>query len=84
MPVAAQLLTLTDHPGLDLVLVFIRECDGAAGGYSGSGLMMEMPRFHDTLRNTQAKRGADNGGSAIGEGTLTFDRTFSGGCDPLF
>jgi hypothetical protein len=44
---------------------------------------MERPRFHDTLRNTQAKRGADDGGSAIGKGTLTCDRTFSAGVRPF-
>jgi hypothetical protein len=80
VPVAARLLTLTDHPGLDLV-VFIRERDRAGGNHSGWGLVMEMPRFHDRLRNTRGKRGADNRGSSNREGTLTFDRTFSAGCD---
>jgi hypothetical protein len=61
VPVAAQLLTLTDHPDLDLVVVFIREGDRAGGSHSESGLVMEMPGFHHTLRNTQGKRSADNG-----------------------
>jgi hypothetical protein len=59
-------VTLTDHPGFELVVVFIREGDGAGGNHSGSGLVMEMPRFHDTLRNTRDKRGVDDGSSAIG------------------
>jgi hypothetical protein len=69
VPVAARLLTLPDHPGLDLVVVFIRVGDGAGGHDSGSGLVMEIPRFHDTLRNAPAKRGAGDSGSAISEGT---------------
>jgi hypothetical protein len=52
-PVAAQLLTVTDHPGLDLALVFLREGDRAGGSHTGSGLVIEMPRFHNALRNTQ-------------------------------
>ena len=67
MPIAAQLLTLTDHPGLDLIVVFVRVGDGTDGRHSRSGLVMEMPRFHDTLRNTPAKRGADDGGSSSGK-----------------
>jgi hypothetical protein len=63
MPIAAQLLTLTYHPGLDLV-VFIREGDGAGGSQSGSEAVVEMPRFHNTLHNTQGKRGAGDAGSA--------------------
>jgi hypothetical protein len=64
VPVAAQLLALSDHPGLDLVVVFIRVGDGTGGPNSGSRLMMEMPRFHNTLRNVQDKRGSPDGGSA--------------------
>src|SRR4051794_18855073 len=51
VPVASRLLTLTDHPGFDLVVVFIRMGDRADGCYSRSGLMMEVPPVHDTLRN---------------------------------
>jgi len=52
VPVAAQFLALSDHPGLDLVVVFIRVGDGTGGRRnSGSRLVMEMPRFHNTLRN---------------------------------
>jgi uncharacterized protein DUF6496 len=58
VPVAAQLLTLTYHPGLDLVVVFIREGDGAGGCYSGSGLVMEMPRFHETRSATREANAA--------------------------
>jgi hypothetical protein len=46
VPVAAQLLTLTYHPSLDLVVVFIREGEGAHGSHSGSGMVVEMPRLH--------------------------------------
>jgi hypothetical protein len=85
VPVAARLLTLTDHPGLDLVVVVVRVGDGAAGGsYSGSGLVMEMPRFHDTLRNTRGKRGADNRGSAIGREPSPLIARFPAGATPLF
>jgi hypothetical protein len=46
VPAAARLLTLPNHPRLDLVVVFIREGDGAGGRHSGSGLVMEMPGLH--------------------------------------
>src|SRR5262249_17895560 len=84
VPVAARLVTLTDHPGLDLVVVFVREGDGAGGNRAWSGLVTEIPRFHDTLRNTRAKRGADGRGSAIGAGALTVDRTLAAGCARLY
>jgi hypothetical protein len=54
VPVAPRLLTLTDHPGFDLVVVFIRMGDRADGRYSRSGLMMEVPPVHDTLRNAKS------------------------------
>jgi hypothetical protein len=54
VPVAPRLLTLTDHPGFDLVVVFIRMGDRADGCYSRSGLMMEVPSVHDTLRNAKS------------------------------
>jgi hypothetical protein len=60
-PLAARLLTLADHPGLDLVVVFIREGDGAGGGHSGPGLVMEMPRLHKLSPQPRSKRGADDG-----------------------
>ena len=44
---------MTDHPGLDLALVFLRKGDRAGGSHSGSGLVMAMARFHKALRNTQ-------------------------------
>ena len=53
-PVAPRLLTLTDHPGFDLVAIFIRMGDRADGCYSQSGLMMEVPPVHDTLRNAKS------------------------------
>src|SRR4051794_17270745 len=40
-PVAAQLLTVTDHPGLDLALVFVRKGGRAGGSHSGSGPVIE-------------------------------------------
>ena len=69
VPVAARLLILTDHPGLDLVTSSSAKAMGPGGSHSGAGLVMEMPRLHNTLRNTRSKRGADDSGSAIGEGT---------------
>jgi hypothetical protein len=54
VPVAPRLLTLTDHPGFDLVVTFIRMDDRADGCYSRSGLVMEVPPFHDTLRNPKS------------------------------
>jgi hypothetical protein len=41
-------LTLTDHPGLDLIIVL----NGVGDGENAlpSGLVMEIPRFHDRLR----------------------------------
>ena len=53
-PVAPCLLTLTDHPGFDLVAIFIRMGDRDDGCYSPSGLVMEVPPFHDTLRNAKS------------------------------
>ena len=53
-PVAPRLLTLTDHPGFDLVAIFIRMGDRDNGCYSPSGLVMEVPPFHDTLRNAKS------------------------------
>jgi hypothetical protein len=73
VPVAARLLTLTDHPGLDLIVVLNRV--GDAADYARSGLVMEMPHFHDTLRIAH-QRGADDAVPQAG-GTLTFYRTFS-------
>jgi hypothetical protein len=54
VPVAARLLTLTDHPGFDLVVIFIPVGDRADGCYSPSGPVMEVPPFHDTLRNAKS------------------------------
>jgi hypothetical protein len=48
VPVAGGLLTLTDHPGLDLIIVL--NAVGDAANASPSGLVMEIPRFHDRLR----------------------------------
>ena len=53
-PVARCLLTLTDHPGFDLVAIFIGMGDRDDGCYSPSGLVMEVPPFHDTLRNAKS------------------------------
>jgi hypothetical protein len=61
VPVAAQLLTLTYHPGLDLVVVF-----RARGSHSGSGMVVEMPRLHKHSPQHPKQRDADEGGSAIG------------------
>jgi hypothetical protein len=72
VPVAAQLLTLTYHPGLDLVVVF-----RARGSHSGSGMVVEMPRLHKHSPQHPKQRDADEGGSAIGEGTLRSNCTFS-------
>jgi Family of unknown function (DUF6496) len=60
VPAAARLLTLTDHPGLDLVVVIIRMGGGTDYCHSRSGLVMEMPPFHDMLRKTQVQRGAED------------------------
>jgi len=84
VPVAARLVTLTDHPGLELVVVFIRVGDRAGNRNSGSGLVMEMPRFHDTLRNTPAKRGADDGSSGIGREPADVIVRSPPGATPLF
>ena len=65
MPVAARLLTLTDHPGLDLIIVFNHVGDG--GDASPSGLLMEIPRFHDRAPNAN-QRGPADASSAIGGG----------------
>lgn len=71
--VAAQLRTLTDHPGLNLIILLNRVGDGAEA--SPSGLVMEIPRFHEKLRmRTNAVRPMPV--PQWGEGTLTFDRTF--------
>ena len=71
--VAARLLTLTDHPGLDLIIVLNRVGDGAEA--YPSGLVMKIPRFHERLRmRTNAVRPMPV--PQWGEGTLTFDRTF--------
>ena len=63
VPVAAQFLALSDHPGLAIwSSVFIRVGDGTRGRRnSGSRLVMETPRFHNTLRNAQGERGSHNG-----------------------
>jgi hypothetical protein len=53
-PVAPRLLTLTDHPGFDLVAILIRMGDQNDGCYSPWGLVMEVPPFHDTLRNAKS------------------------------
>jgi hypothetical protein len=54
VPVGPRLLTLTEHPGFDLVVIFIRVGDRADGRYSRSGLVMEVPPIHDTLRNAKS------------------------------
>jgi hypothetical protein len=48
LAIAPRLLTLTDHPGLDLIVVLNRLSDPADG--SPSGQVTEIPRFHDRLR----------------------------------
>jgi hypothetical protein len=53
VPVAAWLLTLADHPGLNRIVVLNSVGDAAQGCHARSGLVMEMPRFHDTLRNAR-------------------------------
>src|SRR4029079_18338153 len=65
VPFAARLLTLTDHPGLDLIIVFNHVGDGADA--SPSGLLMEIARFHDRAPNGH-QRGPADAGSAIGGG----------------
>jgi hypothetical protein len=57
--VAARLLTLTDHPGLDLIIVFKHVGDGADA--SPSGLLMEIARFHDRAPNAHQRGPADPG-----------------------
>ena len=69
MPVAARLLTLTDHPGLNLIVVLNRV--GDAADYARSGLVMEMPHFHDTLRIAH-QRGADDAVPQAGRESLPF------------
>ena len=59
MPFAARLLTLTDHPGLDLIIVFNHVGDGADA--SPSGLLMEIARFHDRAPNAHQRGPADAG-----------------------
>jgi hypothetical protein len=54
VPVGPRLLTLTEHPGFDLIVIFIRVGDRADGRYSRSGLVMEVPPIHDTLRNAKS------------------------------
>jgi hypothetical protein len=44
VPVAPRLLTLTDHPGFDLVVIFIRMGDRAERCYLRSRLVM-VPDF---------------------------------------
>ena len=73
-PVAAQFLTLTYHPGLDLVVVFIRVGDGAGGNYLEAGLVKE----------TQAKRGADDSGSDIEREPTPLIVRFLAGATSLF
>src|SRR5262245_3915578 len=84
VPVAARLLALTDHPGLELVVVFIRERDGASDNRTLSRLVMGMARFHDTLRNTRGKRGADDDGSSIGTEPSSLIVRFPAGATPCF
>src|SRR6476660_3233218 len=79
VPVAGRLLTLTDHPGLDLIIVLNGVGDGANA--SPSGLVMEIPRFHDRLRMRTNARGRCRFRNR--KGTLTFDRTFSRRCNPF-
>ena len=50
LAITTRLLTLTDHPGLDLIIVLNRVSDRADGCHSPSGLVMEIPRFHERLR----------------------------------
>jgi hypothetical protein len=73
VPVAARLLTLTDHPGLDLIVVLNRV--GDAADYARSGLVMEMPHFHDTLRIAH-QRGADDAVPQAGRESLPFIYVF--------
>jgi len=48
-------LGLTNHPGFNLVVIFIRMGDRTDDCYSRSGLMMEvLPPVHDTLRNAKS------------------------------
>ena len=46
LAITTRLLTLTDHPGLDLIIVLNRVSDRADRCHSPSGLVMEIPRFH--------------------------------------
>ena len=64
VPVAARLLTLTDHPGLNLIIVFNHVGDGADA--STSGPLMEIPRFHDRAPNTHQRGPADAGSAIVG------------------
>ena len=50
LAITTRLLTLTDHPGLNLIVVLNRVGDRADGCHSPSGLVMEIPRFHERLR----------------------------------
>ena len=77
--VAARLRTLTDHPSLDLIIVLNRVGDGA--GYR-SGLVMEIPRFHEKLRmRTNAVRPMPVPQS--GREPLRLIVRFSRRCDPF-
>ena len=82
-PVAPRLLTLTDHPGFDLVAIFIRMGDRDNGCYSPSGLVMEVPPFHDTLRMPSPTRCGRRLFHHNPVGNPYFDRTFPARCDPL-
>jgi Family of unknown function (DUF6496) len=74
-------VTLTDHPGLDLV-VLIRERDRAGG--SGSGLVMEMPRFHDRLRRTRGNAVRTIAVPQIGREPASLIVRFPAGATPCF
>jgi Family of unknown function (DUF6496) len=78
--VAAWLRTLTDHPGLDLIIVLNRVGDGAEA--YPSGLVMEIPRFHERLRmRTNAVRPMPV--PQWGREPLRLIVRFSCGCDPF-
>lgn len=78
--VAAQLRTLTDHPGLNLIILLNRVGDGAEA--SPSGLVMEIPRFHEKLRmRTNAVRPMPVPQS--GREPLRLIVRFSRRCDPF-
>jgi hypothetical protein len=81
---ARGLLSLTDHPGFDLVVIFIRMGDRADGRYSRSALVMEVPPFHDTLRNAKSNALRATAVPQSGREPLALIVVFRGGATLVF